>query len=87
MHLSVNVLLLAARAGACTGFSQGGGRKFKIKSFCAREARATFFAPPPRNFRPPSGGGEIFPEGGEIKISVTFKRARFPRPPLRGGRG
>ena len=59
-------------------FPQGGAREF--------------FRPPLKNFRPPSGGGEIFPEGGEKKICVTLQRARFflpPlsifRPPLRGG--
>ena len=42
-----------ARAG---DFPQGGGRKFKMKNFGAREARAIFFALPQ--------GGRDFPRGG-----------------------
>ena len=59
-------------------FPRGSENSRKKVLACAK--RAWFFCPPPLgNFRPPSGGGEIFPEGGEKKISVTLKRARSAR--------
>ena len=63
--------------GACTGFSPGWA-KIQDKKFL----RARFFSPPPEKFSPTLRGGEIFPEGGKKKISVTLKRARFFSPPL-----
>ena len=60
---------------------RGGGRKFKIKSFGMREARAIFFAPPPEKFSPTlRGGGEIFPEGGETpEESYKIGARRAPK--------
>ena len=42
-----------------------GGAKIQNKKFWRAQSARDFFRPPLRNFRPPSGGGEIFPEGGE----------------------
>ena len=43
---------------------QGGGQKFKMKSFGARKARAIFFAPLPEKFSPTLRGGRDFLRGG-----------------------
>ena len=56
-------------------FPQGGGRKFKIKSFGARD----FFRPPEKFSPTLRGGGEIFSEGGENpEESYKFGDHRAP---------
>ena len=79
-QLSTAPYSFSATQAHAQDFSPGGG-EFKIKCLCAREARKIFFAPPLRNFRPPSGGGRDFPRGGRKENTCYFqaraKRARF----------